>query len=59
MITGFLFFTGLFYIYFSMILHTKNVLSAVVFKYIPFISGLGTLLIALDRLGVVDLSVLP
>lgn len=40
----------------ALIMDTKNLRSAVVFKIIPFISGIGCILVGLDRLGFIDIT---
>lgn len=40
----------------ALVMNTKNFRSAVVFKIIPFISGIGCILVGLDRLGFIDIA---
>lgn len=42
---------GVFWITFSLVIHTKNFISAFCFKAIPFFMGLAVTLCAMDLLG--------
>ncbi len=42
---------GIFWIVFSLIQNTKNLISAIIFKVVPFFTGLATILCAMDLFG--------
>lgn len=46
-------YTGIFHIIMALVIHTKNLRSAIIFKVKPFLLGVGCLIYALKQFGVI------
>lgn len=46
---------GAFWVIFTLLINTKNLLSAILFKVIPFFTGFATILCAMDLFGWVNI----
>lgn len=48
---------GIYTMWFVLIMNTKNFISTLVFKLIPFLLGIGNILIALKLFGLITLNI--
>ena len=46
---------GVYWVIFSLITNTKSLLSAIIFKIIPFFTGLATIICAMDVFGWINI----
>lgn len=51
-----LFIFGIFFIFMSLITKTKNLISSIYFKVMPFFAGVNCIVVALYNLGIIEIT---